>query len=124
MLQRKTNAISVGQVRRHVAKHARSKSKLSGLSRPQAITTSKGMTNIAIWMLEPTATPIAKSILFLYDAVTAVACSAALDTIGKRTNPIQVLGTLKVSLKGSIVSTSHSDAVVMKTSGHVSMREE
>ena len=35
----------------------------------------------------PIATPIAKSILFLLATVTAVTCSAALPTMGRRINP-------------------------------------
>ena len=33
-----------------------------------------GMTNNAIWILDPTATVIAKSSLFFTDTVTAVTC--------------------------------------------------
>ena len=54
------------------------------------ITTIKGSTSIAICMLDPTATPIARSILSLQATVTAVACSAALPTIGSRISPTNV----------------------------------
>jgi hypothetical protein len=40
------------------------------------------------WIEEPTATPIARSILFLLATVTAVTCSAALPTIGRMISPI------------------------------------
>jgi hypothetical protein len=44
---------------------------------------------IPIWIEDPTATPIAKSILFLLATVTAVTCSAALPTIGRMINPMK-----------------------------------
>lgn len=44
---------------------------------------------MSIWIEEPTATPIAKSILFLLATVTAVTCSAAFPTIGRIINPMK-----------------------------------
>jgi hypothetical protein len=58
---------------------------------PHPITMTNGRTSKAICMLDPTATPIARSILSLHATVTAVACSAALPTIGSRISPTKVL---------------------------------
>jgi hypothetical protein len=72
----------------------------------QPSTTISGSTNSAICMLEPTATPIAKSILSLIDTVTAVACSAALPTMGSRIRPTNVFEIpLPSSVRASIEST-------------------
>ncbi|KAI9595789.1 hypothetical protein BDF19DRAFT_440075 [Syncephalis fuscata] len=56
----------------------------------QPMITSNGVTSKAICILEPSATPIAKSILFFMAVVTAVICSAALPTIGSRIKPTNV----------------------------------
>lgn len=72
---------------------------------PHPITMISGSTNNAICMLDPTATPIAKSILSLHATVTAVACSAALPTIGRRINPTKVLEIPPRSVIALIEST-------------------
>lgn len=54
------------------------------------MTTRSGSTRRAICMLEPTATPIERSILSFAATVTAVACSAAFPTIGSRIKPTNV----------------------------------
>lgn len=64
-----------------------------------------GSTSSAICMLDPTATPIERSILSLQATVTAVACSAALPTIGSRINPTKVSPMLSVAVKASMEST-------------------
>ena len=51
------------------------------------IMTIKGVTKSAICIEDPTATPMAKSILSFIATDTAVTCSAALPTIGKRISP-------------------------------------
>lgn len=56
-------------------------------------------------MLDPTATPMARSILSLHATVTAVACSAAFPTIGRRISPTKVLEMLPVSVRASMEST-------------------
>jgi hypothetical protein len=68
-------------------------------------TTISGRTNNAICILEPTATPIARSILSLQATVTAVACSAALPTIGRRINPTNVSPMLPVAVNASMEET-------------------
>ncbi len=82
--------------------------------------TRKGVTRSAICMLLPMATPIARSILFLIETTTAVTCSAALPTIGRRIRPINVLLILAVSTIESILSTRNSaqtaTPIVMTTS--------
>jgi hypothetical protein len=57
-------------------------------------------------MEEPTATPIARSILFLLATVTAVTCSAALPTIGRMINP------MKASLSPELPDTT---ALILST---------
>ena len=57
---------------------------------------------------DPTATPTAKSILFLYATVTAVTCSAALPTMGKTINPINVVETPDDATIWSIELTRNS----------------
>jgi hypothetical protein len=47
----------------------------------------KGTTKSEICVAEPSATPSARSILDLYAIVMAVACSAALPTMGRMTKP-------------------------------------
>mmetsp|Transcript_121387 Transcript_121387/g.377769 ORF Transcript_121387/g.377769 Transcript_121387/m.377769 type:complete len:321 (-) Transcript_121387:247-1209(-) len=69
------------------------KSKVMGTSIAQASNTEKGTTNSAICVEDPTAMPIARSILSFAAAVTAVVCSTALPTMGSRTTPTKVLGT-------------------------------
>jgi len=60
----------------------------------------KGVTKRAIWIEEPTATPMARSILFFVATVTAVTCSAALPTMGRMMRP------MKASLMPSCSSTT------------------
>ena len=50
----------------------------------QAIVTSSGMTKRAIWIDEPMAIVSERSILSLTETVTAVTCSAAFPTRGRR----------------------------------------
>lgn len=78
---------------------------LSNLPMPHPITMINGSTNSAICMLDPTATPMARSILSLHATVTAVACSAALPTIGRRINPTKVSEMWPCVVSASIEST-------------------
>ena len=55
---------------------------------------------VPIWIDEPTATPIARSILFLLATVTAVTCSAAFPTMGRMMRP------MNVSLKPELPDTT------------------
>ena len=55
----------------------------------QATTTMKGMTKMAIWMEEPTATARARSILLRMATRTAVMCSHALEAIGSTMTPMK-----------------------------------
>lgn len=74
----------------------------------QAMMTIKGVTKSAICMLLPTATPNAKSILFLRAQVTAVKCSAALPTIGMRIRPTKVSLMCHTLVTSSIAETKNS----------------
>mmetsp|Transcript_101540 Transcript_101540/g.295947 ORF Transcript_101540/g.295947 Transcript_101540/m.295947 type:complete len:227 (+) Transcript_101540:130-810(+) len=71
--------------------------------------TAHGTTNNAICVEEPTATPSARSILPFNALVTAVACSAALPTMGSRIVPMKALGKPKCSDTSSMESTKHSE---------------
>ena len=71
-------------VRTRVAKGSKLREK--GRSMAQATQTIKGMAKSAIWMDEPIATPMDRSILFLRATTIAVMCSQALpggETRGK-----------------------------------------
>src|SRR5947209_2062201 len=52
-------------------------------------TTSSGVTNIAIWRLDPSAMLIARSILSLSATATATQCSAAFPTIPTTKTPMK-----------------------------------
>mmetsp|Transcript_7071 Transcript_7071/g.20106 ORF Transcript_7071/g.20106 Transcript_7071/m.20106 type:complete len:229 (+) Transcript_7071:314-1000(+) len=80
-----------------------------GSSQTQPKITAHGTTKSAICVEEPTATPSARSIMPLYAAVTAVACSAALPTIGNNITPMKAFDKPYVSDTTSIVSTKHSE---------------
>ena len=82
------------------------------------ITIISGRTSSAICILDPTATPIDKSILSLQATVTAVACSAALPTIGIRINPTKVFEIVPVSVMGSIALTCARLVSVVHSSRH------
>jgi uncharacterized membrane protein len=58
----------------------------------QPTITRRGMTKVLIWIELPTAMPIVSSI-FPFKAIhTAVKCSAALATIGRRMSPMNASG--------------------------------
>ena len=60
-------------------------------------------------MLDPTATPIESVSLSFTDTVTAVTCSAAFPTIGRRIKPTHsLLIPLPLEVTPSMLSTSHS----------------
>lgn len=82
---------------------------MQSLPKIQPRMTMSGKTRRAICILEPTATPIDKSILSLIATVTAVACSAALPTIGSRIRPTKVVETPPVSVRPSILETMNSE---------------
>lgn len=63
-------------------------------------------------MLEPTATPMLRVSLFFSETVTAVACSAALPTIGMRINPTHCFLILPEAETASTLSTNHSEVIV------------
>jgi hypothetical protein len=65
-------------------------------------------------MEEPTATPIAKSILFLLATVTAVTCSAALPTMGRMMRPTNASLKDEVSTTALILSTINSAQTATK----------
>ena len=67
-----------------------------------ADTTINGITNKAICVDEPRATAMAGP--FLYAMPMAVACSAALPTIGKSTNPTKALGMFQANAAPSMAS--------------------
>ena len=67
--------------------------------------TSTGSTKMAIWIEDPRATPIARSILFLYATRTAVICSQALPAMGRMISP------RKASLRPDLVLTSEMASV-------------
>ena len=60
-------------------------------------------------MLEPTATPIDRSILSLIATVTAVACSAALPTMGRRIRPTNVVEMPASRVNPSMEDTMNSE---------------
>ena len=68
-------------------------------------TTTNTTTSTTTTEPPPTATPIARSILSLTATVTAVACSAALPTIGRRINPTKVFEIPPDSVISLIEST-------------------
>ena len=55
----------------------------------QPTRTMKGYTKMAIWMLDPTPTAMARSILFLAATSTAVMCSHALPAMGRMIIPMK-----------------------------------
>mmetsp|Transcript_101957 Transcript_101957/g.202426 ORF Transcript_101957/g.202426 Transcript_101957/m.202426 type:complete len:217 (+) Transcript_101957:103-753(+) len=83
--------------------------KLMGTSIAQPTNTVKGTTKRAICAEDPSATPRDKSILSFMATVTAVACSAALPTIGRRITPIKDREIPHLSIMPSILSTSPSE---------------
>jgi hypothetical protein len=72
------------------------------------ITTISGRISNATCKLDPIATPIARSILSLQATVTAVACSAAFPTIGRRISPTKVVDKPPDFVIESIESTCTS----------------
>jgi len=77
--------------------------------------TIKGVTSKAICIEDPTATPIAKSILFFIATVTAVKCSAALPTMGSRIRPTKASEILLPETKPSILETRNSAHTATRT---------
>mmetsp|Transcript_72612 Transcript_72612/g.224301 ORF Transcript_72612/g.224301 Transcript_72612/m.224301 type:complete len:200 (+) Transcript_72612:241-840(+) len=71
--------------------------------------TAHGTTKSAICVEEPTATPRARSIMPFMADETAVACSAALPTIGSRIVPMNALGRPNFVDTPSMESTRHSE---------------
>ncbi|KAK2122118.1 hypothetical protein NOF04DRAFT_1337289, partial [Fusarium oxysporum II5] len=55
----------------------------------QPTMTREGATRRAIWIEEPTATPMARSILSRSATATAVTCSATLPTLGIKIRPMK-----------------------------------
>lgn len=87
----------------------------------QAMTTRSGRTKMLIWIELPTATAMDKSSLSLTATVTAVTCSAAFETMGRRMRPIHVLGGAPgASATPSIASTSHSEVTPTRTVARIS----
>jgi len=86
----------------------REKYRLMSLLRIQPNSTITGVTKSAIWILEPTATPIARSILFLLATVTAVTCSAAFPTIGRMMRPTKASEMLVLVTRWLILDTKNS----------------
>merc|ERR1719498_1046307 len=80
-----------------------------GCSMHHPAMTVKGTTKRAICVDEPKATARAKSILSLYAQVIAVACSAALPTIGSSTTPTNALDSFHFLVTSSIVPTKNSE---------------
>mmetsp|Transcript_141956 Transcript_141956/g.353790 ORF Transcript_141956/g.353790 Transcript_141956/m.353790 type:complete len:242 (-) Transcript_141956:914-1639(-) len=85
------------------------KSRDIGTSQIQPTITENGTTKRAICVEEPMATPSARSIFPLAATVTAVACSAALPTMGSRMTPMKALGKPYSSLTPSMESTRYSE---------------
>lgn len=90
-----------------IDRHGRGRCHCTMLSSPMhhPMTMINGSTSNAICILDPTATPIARSILSLQATVTAVACSAALPTIGSRIKPTKVSEMPPRSVMASMEST-------------------
>eukprot|EP00959_Pyramimonas_sp_CCMP1952_P277070 5791852-Pyramimonas_sp.AAC.2 len=63
---------------------------------------------------EPTATPMAMSILFFMAKMTAEACSAALPTIGSTITEMNATGIPMLSAAPSMASTRYSDRTEIK----------
>jgi hypothetical protein len=89
----------------------------------QPIMTIRGVTRRAIWMDEPTATPMARSILSFMATVTAVTCSAALPTMGNKIKPTKVSEMPLPSTMPSILSTRNSAHRATKTVDTTSLRK-
>lgn len=85
-----------------------SKSMVNGLPRHQPRRINTGMTKRAIWILEPTATPILRSILSLMETVTAVTCSAAFPTMGRRMRPTHSCEIWPLAVRPSMELTRNS----------------
>ena len=88
--------------------------KSRGLSIAHATQTQNGKTNMAIWVLEPMATPTEMSILLRKANMTAEACSAALPTIGNMTTEMNATGQFQDRAAPSMVPTITSERMEMK----------
>mmetsp|Transcript_43531 Transcript_43531/g.123186 ORF Transcript_43531/g.123186 Transcript_43531/m.123186 type:complete len:262 (+) Transcript_43531:393-1178(+) len=78
-------------------------------SMDQPSSTAKGTTKSATWVEDPTAMPMARSILFFIAAVTAVVCSTAFPTKGRMITPMKVCGMPECRLYSSISPTRNSE---------------
>ena len=90
------------------------KYRLMSFCRHHPSSTMTGVTKSAIWMDDPTATPIARSILFFEATVTAVMCSAALPTIGRMMRPTNASETGLRERRAGMLSTRNSAHVATR----------
>ena len=83
--------------------------------------TATALASSEIWMPDPKAIPIAKSMRLLIASLTAEKCSATLPTNGTTISPMNSRGTPQALIVGSIECTSTSETTPVATAVATSM---